>query len=225
MLPLLHEHLVAVEVFAAARLGIQRLSLLLLVLFIGFLEIAQILRRGLHLKGRIAFCMHPVKLGLHRGRSGAFAYLLRGTVFAAGRRVLVDATLVVDLATGAEEGIQQIVSSQLLDHAHELLDASGDPLSIENGHQVVNQGLLVRQRDVVGHTLILKFLQHVVLVLVDLHDPLEELVLGLQICILALKHVVDSHHDHALENYVWSAESLSFTLLLKDAHVAQLFKE
>ena len=99
MLPLLDEHLVAVQVFTAARLGIKRLSLLLLVLFIGFLEIAQILRSSLHLEGRIALSMYPVELSLHRSRSWAFALLLRGTIVTARRRVLVDATLEVDFTT------------------------------------------------------------------------------------------------------------------------------
>ena len=65
VLPLLDEHLVAVQVLTAARLGIKCLSLLLLVLLIGFLEIAQILRGGLHLEGRIALRMYPVELSLN----------------------------------------------------------------------------------------------------------------------------------------------------------------
>ena len=226
MLPLLHKHLVSVEILAATGLGVKRFFLLLLILLVGLLEIAQILRRFFYLKCRVTFTLHLGKLCLRGGWVCTLAFVAplrrpgaHGVVFNSRRRVLVDALFIVDFPTRSVESIQQIVSGQLLDHAHELLDTCSDPLSIENGHEIVDERLLVWERDQLVLALLLELPEHVVLILVHFNGPLEELGLRLQVRILALEHVVDAHRDNALEDDDWRAEGLTFSQLLKDAHI------
>jgi len=142
-----------------------------------------------------------------------------------GWRVLLHPSLVMELPSRFMESIQHVVSFQLLDHTHELFDARSDPLAIKDSHQVVYERFLVRQRDQLMLALRLEALQHLLLILVHFEGPLEEFGIGLQILILALQQVVDTHSDHRLVDYNRSAKCLTRTELFEDFNLAKLVEK
>lgn len=128
------------------------------------------------------------------------------------------------------ESIEQVVCGQPLDHAHKLLDARSDTFTIENCHQVVYQRFLIWQSNPRIHTLSSEFIQHGVLVLVDLEFPVNMLRICLQVHILILEQVVDAHRYDTLEDDLRSAEGLIIILgenelFLKDVVLVWLVKQ